>query len=94
MAKYLCPRCFVIKADVPEIGTDLDMKRRSTNVRTYPHNHIEFARKGLFENGWSISYKGEHDILKNGSWAPTWVHFFLVSTLGFVDDALTECLPY
>lgn len=60
----------------------------------YPHNYIGFARKGLFENGWSISYKGEHDILKNGSWAPTWVHFFPVSTLGDIDDTLTECPPY
>lgn len=70
-AKYLCPRCFIAKGDVPEIGTDNDMKRRLTNPRKYPPNHIEIARKGLFESGWSIGYKGEHNILENGSWAPT-----------------------
>ena len=80
-AKYLCPRCLVIKGDAPKIGSDLDMLRRSTNVQTYPHNHIELARKGLFENGWSISYKGEHDILKNGSWVLTRVCLSLSSAL-------------
>jgi hypothetical protein len=75
-AKHLCPRCLIVKGDVPEIGTDLDMLHRSTNVRKYPHNHIKLAHNGLFDGGWNISYKGEHDILKSGSWAPTLVHCF------------------
>jgi len=80
--KHLCPRCFILKGDAPEIGTDHDMKCRLTNARKYPPNHIEIARKGLFESGWSISYKGEHNILDNGSWAPTRVRPLLVFTLG------------
>ena len=91
-AQYLCLRCLVIKGDVPEIGTYLDAKRRSTNVRKYPPKNIEYARKGLFEKGWSISYKGEYDVLKNGSWVPTRVCSIFVSTLGLIDDTLSECL--
>ena len=93
-AKHLCPRCFIVKADVPEIGTDNDMKRRLTNARKYPPNHIEIARKGLFESGWSIGYKGEHNILENGSWAPTRVGLPLVSAPGYVNETLPERLSY
>lgn len=72
-AQHLCPRCLVLKGDVPEIGSHLDILRRSTNARHYPASMIELAHRGLFEKGWSISYKGKHDVLKAGSWAPTLV---------------------
>jgi len=91
-AQHLCPRCLIVKGDVPEIGTDLDMMHRLANVRKYPPNHIERAREGLFESGWSISYKGNYDILKSGSWAPIRVCLIFVSALRFADNALAERL--
>ena len=82
-AQYLCPRCLIIKGDIPQIGTDLDMKRRSSNVREYPPDRIEDARKALFESGQSVGYKGPLEILKDGSWAPTRVCLVLVPVLVF-----------
>jgi len=68
------------------------MKRRSSNVRKYPPDRIEDARKALFESGQSISYRGPLEILKDGSWAPTRARSVLVSALGFINNALAERL--
>lgn len=53
---------------------------------------IKLTRKGLFEKGWSISYKGKHDVLKTGSWAPTLVYFLPISAIVFVDRISAERL--
>jgi hypothetical protein len=61
------------------------MKRRSSNVRKYPPDRIEDARKAIFESGRSVNYKGMLEILKEGSWAPTRVRSLLVSALGLIN---------
>jgi len=55
------------------------MKRRLLNMRKYPPNRIENARKAIFESGQSVGYKGPLEILKDGSWAPTRVCFAFIS---------------
>ena len=80
-AQYLCPRCLVLKGDVPEIGTHFDMAHRLAKARDYPYSKIELAHRKLFEEGWSVSYKGKHDLLKTGSWVPTLVSLIRVTTV-------------
>ena len=79
MATFLCPRCLVLKADVPNIGKDFDMNRRKSQPRRYSLENVEIARKAIFDLGRSVNYKGEYDPLKQGSWVPTRVQLFHVS---------------
>ena len=81
MAKFLCPRCLVVKSDVHHIGKDFDMNRRKSQPRTYSLDDVEIARKAIFDLGRSVGYKGEYDPLKIGSWAPTRVRSPLASLL-------------
>ena len=87
-AQHLCPRCLVLKGDVPAIGTHVDMVHRSTTARVYPTTKIELAHRKLFEEGWSVSYKGKHDLLKTGSWVLTLVCLIPVAPLGIFTTPL------
>lgn len=78
MATFLCPRCLVVKGDVPHIGKDFDINRRQSQPRVYSPEKVEIARRAIFDLGRSVGYKGEIDPLKKGSWAPTRVWFPLV----------------
>lgn len=82
-AKYICPRCLILKEDVPHIGKDFDMKRRHANPWKYSLKDVEVARKAIFDSGRSVGYKGEFNPLKVGSWVPTWVRLPLVFVLKF-----------
>ena len=91
MGLYPCPRCLVIKGDIPEVGSFLDMKNRQKSARVYSIENVEIARKAIFDSGRSISYRGDHDMLKMGSWVPTRVRSFLVLPPQVV-DSIPECL--
>ena len=78
MAKFLCPRCLVVKGDVPHIGKDFDLNRRKSQPRIYSIEDVNIAREAIFNLGRSVSYKGEYDPLKKGSWAPTRVWLLLI----------------
>lgn len=84
MGLYPCPRCLVLKADIPQVGSFLDMKHRQKTARVYSIENVEIARKAIFDGGRSISYNGPYDILKEGSWVPTRVCLF--PTLTFVNN--------
>jgi len=95
LAKFLCPRCLIVKADVPHIGKDFDTNRRKSLARKYSPQDVEIARKAIFDLGRSVGYKGELDPLKEGSWAPTRVRFPLVLVVGSADQTdgvPTECI--
>ena len=79
MATFLCPRCLVVKDDVPHIGKDFDINRRKSQARKYSAENVEIARKAIFDLGRSVGYKGELDPLKEGSWVPTRVRLPPVS---------------
>ena len=78
MGLYPCPRCLILKEDIPEVGSFLDMKHREKTARVYSVQNVEIARKAIFDSGRSVGYKGRYDTLKTGSWAPTRVCSFLV----------------
>lgn len=97
LATYICPRCLVLKADVPHIGKDFDLKRRHSNPREYSSENVEIARKAIFDGGRSVGYKGEYDPLKVGSWVPTRVRYLspLLSNLPLMPfPSPTERLLY
>jgi len=71
MAKFLCPRCLIVKADVPHISKDFDTNRRKSLARKYSPKDVEIACKAIFDLGRSVGYKGELDPLNEGLWAPT-----------------------
>jgi hypothetical protein len=90
MGLYPCPRCLVLKADIPEVGSFLDMNHREKTARMYSIRNVEAARKAIFDSGGSISYKGIHDTLKMGSWAPTRVRSFPMLAPQLIDWVLAE----
>ena len=92
MGLFPCPRCLVIKGDIPEVGSYLDMKNRQKNTRVYSIENVEIARKAIFDGGRSISYRGPYNILKTGSWVPTRVCLFHMLLLQAVDGVIPECL--
>jgi len=90
MGLYPCPRCLVLKGDIPQVGTFLDMKNRQKTARMYSIENVEIARKAIFDSGRSISYNGPHDMLKIGSWVPTRVGLFLTLALQSINPILVE----
>ena len=85
MALFLCPRCLVLKGDVPHIGKDFDMNRRKLQPRKYSLENVEIAHKAIFDLGRSVNYKGEYDPLKKGSWVPTRVQSPFTLVVGPAD---------
>ena len=77
MGLYPCPRCLVIKGDIPEVGSFLNMKNRQKSACVYSIENVEIACKAIFNSGRSISYRGDHDMLKTGPWVLTQVCCFL-----------------
>ena len=91
MGLYPCLRCLVIKGDIPEVGSFLDMKNCQKSACVYSIKIVKIAHKVIFDSGRSISYRGDHDMLKTGLWVLTWVHLFLVLPPQVV-DSIPECL--
>ena len=78
MGLHLCPRCLVLKSEVPDMGKDFDLRRRQA-VRNYARDavdRVEIARSIIFDKGMSVG--GELGILKPRSLVPTRVIHFLL----------------
>ena len=91
MATFLCPRCLVLKSDVPQISKDFDMNQRKLQARKYSPENVEIAHKAIFDLGRSVNYKGEYNPLKEGSWVPTWVRYLLPRFLDLL-TVFAECI--
>ncbi len=76
-----CPRCLVLKSQVPDMGTKYDRKRQSENFRkdtTFVQMLIAKARKLIFEVGKSIASKAVECKIYTTSLLPTRVrHNFI-----------------
>ncbi|KAF8550589.1 hypothetical protein OG21DRAFT_1499714 [Imleria badia] len=73
LGNCLCPRCFVEKAAVPDMGKPSDMMTRTTQLRVNNNAYqsaIKAARKLIF-GGKSLNSKRVTDLLKDTSWVPT-----------------------
>ncbi|KAJ7580851.1 hypothetical protein C8J56DRAFT_1057826 [Mycena floridula] len=59
LSEFLCPRCLVTKAQVPELGTKADMKRRVDKARTDTpliRRAIEKPRRLIFAVGYANAF--------------------------------------
>lgn len=69
-----CPRCLIKKADVPKMGTKLDLKRRKTNRRiddASRRDRIERSRALIFQKGVGINSQHIKNFLQEDSLVPT-----------------------
>ncbi|KAG2062612.1 hypothetical protein BDR04DRAFT_1131191 [Suillus decipiens] len=69
----LCPRCLIKKADVPDMGTKLDMKRRETRQMVdneWRRRRVEDARKLIFRTGASVDGARVKALLNAESYVP------------------------
>jgi hypothetical protein len=68
-----CPRCLILKKDIPDVGTPRDTQRRqrfrSDNKRK--RQDVEDARKLIYQEGRLIQHKKVQDILGKQSTVPT-----------------------
>jgi hypothetical protein len=84
LAMCPCPRCLLLKSQIPMIGTKTDTKRRITLARVDNENcqeKIEVARKLMFEGGVNITSEKIERLLRPTSLVPTRVCFFYVSSI-------------
>jgi hypothetical protein len=75
-AEHPCPRCLVKKIDTIKMGTRLDMRNRSDNIRVDDHirwTTVERAKRLVFEQGIPLSSNRLKDILGKFSGVPTQV---------------------
>jgi hypothetical protein len=76
LGTFPCPRCLVAKAEIPALGTELDMQRRqcAPGIRTdndsWKHR-VERARKAIYVKGKPITSKRVDELLGDGSLVPT-----------------------
>ncbi|KAJ7116153.1 hypothetical protein C8R43DRAFT_1138022 [Mycena crocata] len=80
-----CPRCFIEKNQIPDMGTKADMKRRK-NVRedtSWWRRKIETARKFIFDKGILVAGSAVNRLLKSQSWVPKRNTFSKLAEFGF-----------
>jgi hypothetical protein len=80
LAKCPCPRCYVLKDKVSEMGRKLDIKNRIKGVRVDSEElqyDIALARKWLFEMGLPINNPNMKKLLGPRSLTPVQVRFLM-----------------
>ncbi|KAJ7678394.1 hypothetical protein B0H17DRAFT_1206848 [Mycena rosella] len=80
-----CPRCFVEKSQIPEMGTKADMRRRK-HVRedNKPwRDKIDTVRQWIFGKGGSVTGEHVNRNLKSKSWVPLRNAFSKLTAFGF-----------
>ncbi|KAJ7053136.1 hypothetical protein C8F01DRAFT_1375308 [Mycena amicta] len=74
MGKCPCPRCFLPKEQIPDIGMELDKKRREKLARTdndHRRSRIATVRKWIYEWGYKIKSAAVERFLSPFSEVPT-----------------------
>ncbi|KAJ7666669.1 hypothetical protein DFH06DRAFT_1184435 [Mycena polygramma] len=80
-----CPRCFVEKDQIPQMGTKADMRRRQ-NLREDTAQYrsvIKRVRGWIFEKGYLVAGAAVGRNLKPKSWVPTRNAFSKLADYGF-----------
>jgi hypothetical protein len=68
-----CPRCLVLKTDIPKVGQKLDCRSRLSKARTYLRDTIQTARKFIYNLGLNVKGAAVERLLEAQSWVPTFV---------------------
>jgi hypothetical protein len=88
-----CPRCFIEKDKIPDMGTKADMKRRK-NIRedtSIYRGVIKLVRSWIFGRGLLVAGAAVGRKLKQYSWVPTRVRAFSISSMLYL-PLLVECI--
>ncbi|KAJ6556218.1 hypothetical protein B0H19DRAFT_1152200, partial [Mycena capillaripes] len=80
-----CPRCFIDKSKIPEMGSKRDMKRREKIREDSPRyqSTIACVRGWIFEKGRLVAGAAVNRVLKPFSWVPTCNAFSKLAKYGF-----------
>jgi hypothetical protein len=92
MGLYPCLRCLVLKGDIPEVGSFLDMKNHQKTAHVYSIENVEIIHKVIFDSSQSTSYNRPYDMLKTGSWVLTQVCSSPTLAPQLIDRIFTECI--
>ncbi|KAF8196232.1 hypothetical protein K438DRAFT_1967951 [Mycena galopus ATCC 62051] len=74
MGKCPCPRCKIVKEDIPNLGTPADAAVRVEQVRcddAARREKVSQARKYIYEDGYVVNSTKVNDLLKPESLVPT-----------------------
>ncbi|KJA12510.1 hypothetical protein HYPSUDRAFT_103324, partial [Hypholoma sublateritium FD-334 SS-4] len=81
-----CPRCFISKDKIPDVGKVYDDRRRNTASRidsTARNFDINTARKFIYENGEGVKSAAVERVLRDKSFVPTTNAFSSLLHFGF-----------
>ncbi|KAF7323811.1 hypothetical protein MKEN_00602400 [Mycena kentingensis (nom. inval.)] len=79
LAKRPCPRCRILKIDIPNTGKDHDLtKRKDLRKNTVAwRGNVETARRKIFERGAAVNGDQVNDILAGDSYVPNTVNVYV-----------------
>jgi hypothetical protein len=88
-----CPRCFVKKDQIGEMGTKLDARQCEDECvdNDARRKKIETTRGWIFEKGYSLASKAMQYLLAPTSLVPTWVRISAYS-IPLYTNCHAECL--
>jgi Plavaka transposase len=73
LANRPCPRCFIQKSQIKDIGSHVDDQRRA-HIRVdtgQRQDKVNASRRWIFENGRGVNSQAINDILQEDSYVPT-----------------------
>ena len=94
LAQCPCPRCLILKSNIPRLGMEVDKKARQKLARVDSkeiQDMVNNARRLIFEDGINVSSIFIDHLLKPHSLVPTRVSSFM-SLIGNDLDLTSECI--
>jgi hypothetical protein len=94
LAQCPCPRCLILKSNIPRLGMEVDKKARQKLTRVDSkeiQNKVNHARRLMFEDGINISSVFIDRLLRPHSLVPTRVSSFM-SLISNPDLSISECV--
>ena len=94
LAQCPCPRCLILKSNIPRLGMEVDKKARQKFARVDSkeiQNTVNHARRLMFEDGINVSSVFIDRLLKPHSLVPTRVGSFMSLIGNDPDLSISEC---
>jgi hypothetical protein len=94
MGNCPCPRCFITKAEIHNIGTDPDQSLRRNRARVDDlrrQNVVKNARDHIYNKGYAVTANGIEGMLRQHSRVPTLVRYLFLPVLLLL-NIFPECI--
>ena len=95
LAQCPCPRCLILKSNIPRLGMEVDKKARQKLARVDSkeiQDTVNNARRLIFEDGINVSSVFIDRLLKPHSLVPTRVSSFMSLIGNDPDLSTSECI--